>query len=186
MDRFLRMTFLAVAGAALVWLAGCGKSGDSAATKPAPQSGIAAEIAKQNAERVAKEQADAQAAAEAEQERIASEAPSAVTKEDFKKGSKITGTGYLGTVVREGRRAGERVHLQNLEYNLKIHAAGNGWPKSHEEFMKLVVDEWGMPLPELAGDYEYWYNAEDHQLYKRPIGQGSIDQGNAAEENTTE
>ncbi len=166
MDRLLRLTALAVSGATLLWLSGCVEPSEMPPEEES--SSIAAEIQQRKSETQAAKAAAAQAAADTEAKRLANEAPSEVTNDDFHKGSKITSDGYLGTVVRSGRRAGERVRLQNLEYNLKIHAAANGWPKSHEAFLELVA-EWGLPLPELQGPYEYWYNAEDHKIYKRPI-----------------
>lgn len=167
MKRILRSVVMIAAASTLVWLHGCGK----------PEGGSLAEQRRLQSERaavVATEQADAKATAEAqvqeaEAQRLKNEAPSVVGADDFKRGKKLEGGGYLSTTIRGGLVAVDKVNFANLYHNLEIHAAATGsYPKSHEAFMKLI-NEWGLPLPELDGPYEYVYNPEDHQLYKQPI-----------------
>ncbi len=167
MKRLLRPIALVAAAGTLVWLHGCGK----------PEGGSLAEQRRLQSERaavVATEQADAKADAEqqakqADAARLQAEAPSVVGADDFKRGKKLEGGGYLSTTIRGGLVAVDKVNFANLYHNLEIHAAATGgYPKSHEAFMKLIT-EWGLPLPELDGPYEYVYNPEDHLLYKKPI-----------------
>ncbi|MEN1681544.1 MAG: hypothetical protein AAGJ46_18335 [Planctomycetota bacterium] len=164
MERFLRFFALATCGATLVWLTGCGSPAPS--TPPA-KSAVAAEMERRQAEKEAAKKQAAAAAEEAERAALAAEGPSEITKDDFKKGSKVKGRGYLSTVVRSGRRAGEDLQLMNIKHQLSIHGNAQGFPKSHEEFMKLVTQTWGMQLPELQEPYEYWYDAKTHDIVKR-------------------
>ncbi len=150
MDRIIRFTALALAGFTLVWLSGCGE--------PVDVEGVARD----------KQQASDDAAA-AWQAKL-NEGPTPIVPEDYwrveKKEDVSGGRVFSQTLLRtEGNW-----NLMQVEHNLEIQGANpdQGYPKSHEEFVKLVVDEWGMPLPRLKEPYEVWYDAETHQVLKRP------------------
>lgn len=153
MDRLIRFAALAAAGTTLVWLSGC-PAVDTQAVKQQQQQAAEQEAAREEAQR--------------------NEAPSVITPEDFRRGDKLEGGGYVSTSVRAGLVGGEKVTLGNVQHQMRIHAAANEWPESHEEYME-IIDGWGMTLPELEEPYEYWYNAEDHQLYKRPKPEAAAD-----------
>ncbi|MEM6798260.1 MAG: hypothetical protein AAF589_01980 [Planctomycetota bacterium] len=181
MDRLLRFTALAISGATLVWLSGCGSNSDK---PPSAASGIASEIQQRRAEQEAADQAAAEAAAAAEQERLASEAPSNVTKDDYRRGSVMKEGSRYTAALGGALAAGEDVQLKSIMHQVEIQAQIDGYPKSHEEFMKLLKG-WGMTLPPLNPPYEYWYDAETRTLMKRTTASAEAEQ-NAAEQKTTE
>lgn len=176
MDRLLRITALAASGATLLWLAGCGGTSDADST-PKPKTGIAAQIEARN-KKQAKEKAAAEklAAERAEAARLA-EAPSIVTKHDMKRGHSLQDSkSYMGVVASARFTAEHEINLLNLKHTLDLYAAEKGrYPKDTEEFMREVVHRWDMELPELYGEYEYWWDPSEkiphERLKKRPIGQ---------------
>ncbi|TWT86923.1 hypothetical protein Mal64_37530 [Pseudobythopirellula maris] len=119
----------------------------------------------------AEKKAEAEAAAEQRRkEEFANQDPSLVTTDDMKRGKDLKGGGYLTTVMRGRVVAEQRLNLDMVTHALNLYWASEGdYPKSHEEFMEKVIEFNQITLPELDGDYEYWYNPEDHQLYKRPV-----------------
>ncbi|MEM6330766.1 MAG: hypothetical protein AAF790_11000 [Planctomycetota bacterium] len=167
MDRLLRYMALALSGATLVWLSGCGGPGGE---KPAGKAGgIAAEIAQREAKADAAKAKAAEAeaaAAAAQQQAMDAEEPSAVTRDDYKKGSIAKQGGAIAQAIGGVRAAGEDVQLKNILRQVEIQAQIDGYPKSHEAFMALM-DKWGMELPELAPPYEYWWDADAKELKKR-------------------
>jgi len=176
MDRLLRITALALCGATLIWLAGCGGPAGSSAEDDAPKSSLAAEIESRNAEQAANERDAAATAAAARREQLVNEPPSEITKDDFKKGSTVKQGGRLNQALGGVLAAGEDIQLANARHQLEIQANIDGWPESHEAFMKLL-DGWGMKLPPLVEPYEYWYDAQTHTILKRPfIEDGSADE----------
>lgn len=176
MDRILRITALAACGATLLWLSGCGGS-SSADSAPKPKTGIAAEIeARNKVQAEQKATAEKLAAEQAEAARLA-EAPSVATKDDMQRGHSLQGSkSYLGTVARTRFTAENQLQLHTITHALQLFWGSEGrYPKDTEEFMKRVIEPNEIQLPELAGDYEYWFNPKakkpDEMLMKRPIGQ---------------
>lgn len=179
MESIARVIALVTAGVTLAWLAGCGSPAPS--TPPA-KSAVAVEMERRQAEQDAAEVAAVEAADQAERERLMNEAPSPVTIEDMKRGKKITGSGILRTPIKAGIKAEQRIGLMAVEHALNLYMASEGdYPKSHEEFMEKIVEANQIKLEPLNGPYEYWYNAEAHQLYKRPVVQGEAERAAAAE-----
>jgi hypothetical protein len=150
MDRIIRFTALALAAFTLVWLSGCGEPVDVEGEARAKQQAI-----------------DAQAAAE---QAVLNEGPTPIVPEDYWRVEKKEDVGGLRVYSQTMLRTEGNWNLMQVEHNLEIQGNNpdQGYPKSHEEFVKLVVDEWGMPLPRLKEPYEVWYDAETHQVLKRP------------------
>ncbi|MBN1853874.1 MAG: hypothetical protein JW829_14165 [Pirellulales bacterium] len=66
--------------------------------------------------------------------------------------------------------AGSRIEFIKIEEALKLYQAFKGYyPKTHEEFMKEIIRENSIDLPELQNGWEYFYDATDHTLKKRRI-----------------
>ncbi|MEM9187063.1 MAG: hypothetical protein AAGB00_11260 [Planctomycetota bacterium] len=168
MDRLLRITALAVSGATLLWVAGCdarpplpkkpGGGGAVVPAKPAPPADAAPQLPPLPAPRSA---APGVAVVSAD------EGPTPITKDDYKRGSKLKSSRF-NRALGGALAAGEGVQLKNIEHNLLIHGEAQGYPKTHEAFMKLVTQEWGMQLPPLREGYEYWYDAKARKIMKRP------------------
>jgi len=73
--------------------------------------------------------------------------------------------GYLGTVLGSGMYAQHQAVFLQVEQAINIHYGLHGdFPKSHEEFMKDVIEFNNIQLPELSEGDEYIYDPEDHTL----------------------
>ncbi|MCA9242052.1 MAG: hypothetical protein KDA37_17700 [Planctomycetales bacterium] len=150
-SRLARYAAIAVAGYTLVWLAGCGEPVDVKAVQQAKQQAVV----------------DAQAAWDAK----LAEGPTPIVREDFwniEPKSEVSGM-RVGSQAALMAKNTIEMDFQ-IRHNLEIRAAdpAYGWPKSHEEFLKIVRDEWRMPIPRLKEPYEVWYNADTHEIMKRP------------------
>lgn len=122
------------------------------------------------------------AEARAKADELAAAGTSAVGLDDMQRGSKVKGGGYLQTVVRGGIRGQQKLNMATVTHALNLFWGLEGrWPKDHDEFMEKVVNANGIALEPLQEPYEYWYNAEDHQLYKR-VKQEAIDAAEAEAE----
>lgn len=177
-----RRAALVVVAAVTAAVAGCDGSGggasglDSMADKLNQQAVADAEAARQKAA------ADAQAAADAKRAQAAALADNAATTvapEDMQRGSKLKSGGYLQTVLKGGIRAEQKLNLSTIQHALNLfHAEHGHYPKSHEEFMEKIIEFNGIVLEPLQEPYEYYYNAEDGQLYK-VVKQEAVDAANA-------
>lgn len=182
MERLLRFAALALCGATLVWLAGCSESADKPADSGPSTDELVALMEQKSAEVKAEEKAAEEAAAAAERERLMNEAPSEVGKGDYQRGAVLRdgNKSQFNRAMGGALAAATNVELQNIQRQLEIHGLAQGYPKSHEEFLKLVTEEWGMKLPELKDGYGYWYDADTHKILKLP--QVQIDARRAAAE----
>jgi hypothetical protein len=176
---------LLLAALSVVSLAGCGGSNSGGG-----KSSLDAMAEKLNQKSVEDKQAakvkaagDAQAAADAkaaEAARLANQGGSEVRPEDMQRGSKMVQGGYMQTVLKGGIRAEQRLNLITVQHAMDLYAASNdgNYPKSHEEFMEKIIEANGIELEPLQEPYEYYYNAEDQQLYK-VAKQEAVDAANA-------
>ncbi|WP_146570339.1 hypothetical protein [Botrimarina hoheduenensis] len=129
------------------------------------QAAAQAEAAARRAEAAARE---AQEQKRRAAEKLATESPSAVTIDDMSRGDKIQGSGVLKTPIKAGIRAEQKLNLIQVEQALQLFWGFEGrYPNSHEEFMEKVVEFNELQLEPLEEPYEYWYNAESHELWKR-------------------
>lgn len=107
----------------------------------------------------------------------AKEEPQVVTAKTPKKGKSLHDQGtYLSAVGSARFRAEHQMILNQVKHALELYRAGPGegnYPTSHEEFMDKVIKPNLIALPELEEGYEYWYDAEDHQLKQRQIQSGN-------------
>ncbi|QDV75024.1 hypothetical protein [Botrimarina mediterranea] len=156
----------------VVSLTGCGGSSSSGG-----KSSLDAMAEKLNQGAVQEKQAakekvaaDAQATADAkaaEAERLATQGGTEVTTDDMQRGSKMTRGGYLQTTLKGGIRAEQKLNLYTVQHAMNLYYGEHGnYPKSHEEFMEKIIDYNGIVLEPLQEPYEYYYNAEDGELYK--------------------
>jgi hypothetical protein len=86
------------------------------------------------------------------------------------KGQGYGGAGFVTTPIEAMFRAEERIRFEaQIPENLKIYKAAhdNKGPATHEEFMQVIIEEGGIPLPELPQGSEYWYDVETEQLMVR-------------------
>jgi len=79
------------------------------------------------------------------------------------------GRGYGGGVVTEPIRAmfrtEQRIQLMNMEGAMKMYKASNGFlPKTHEVFMKEIIEVNSIELPELPDGERYIYDPEQGEL----------------------
>ncbi len=185
MDRSSNHWPLAIA-LALPLAIGCGDSG-GAATK---DSGVSMDdLLDQQADSDAQRELDKDAATardeanalQAEADRLANQSPSVVTTDDMEEGkrTKKLGSGILTTPLAAGFTAKQKLSLFQVTHALNLYWGAEGrYPKSHDEFMEKVIEANQIVLPPLQEPYEYQYNPEDHQLYKR-VKQEAIDAANA-------
>ncbi len=156
----------------VVSLTGCGGSSSSGG-----KSSLDAMAEKLNQGAVQEKQAakekvaaDAQATADAkaaEAERLSTQGGTEVTTDDMQRGSKMTRGGYLQTTLKGGIRAEQKLNLYTVQHAMNLYYGEHGnYPKSHEEFMEKIIDYNGIVLEPLQEPYEYYYNAEDGELYK--------------------
>jgi hypothetical protein len=168
---YSRLLFVALA---VVSLAGCGGSSSNSGQKSSLDA--MAEKLNQGAaqeKQAAKEKVatDAQAVADAkaaQAAQMASQTGSEVRPEDMKRGSHMVHGGYLQTVLKGGIRAEQKLNLYTIDHAMNLYAASNDgkYPKDHEEFMEKIIEANSIELEPLQEPYEYFYNAEDGQLYK--------------------
>lgn len=150
MDRFVRIAALAVAGFTLVWLAGCGDPVDVDAVKQQQQQQAAAKEAAWQAK--------------------LNEGPTPIVPEDYWRVESKDDVSGMRVMSQAALRTEGNIQMMQLQHNLELYGKNPdvGYPESHEEFMKLMVEESGLPLPRLKEPYEVWYNAETHEIMKRP------------------
>lgn len=80
------------------------------------------------------------------------------------------GGGLSGAVINARRQAQAFVDSEPIDHAIRLYHASNGrYPKSHEEFMKQVMEPNHMRLPEAEEGYELRYNPEDHRVWQYPI-----------------
>lgn len=166
---YSRFLFVALA---VVSLAGCGGSNssgqksslDAMAEKLNQGAAQEKQAAKEKVASNAQAVADAKAAKAAQ---MASGEGSEVRPEDMKRGSHMVHGGYLQTVLKGGIRAEQKLNLYTVEHAMNLYNGEHGhYPKSHEAFMKDIIEFNSIELEPLQEPYEYYYNAEDGQLYK--------------------
>lgn len=123
---------------------------EAAAAKAAAEQQAAAEAAQRRAEEEAAAQASAAAAQRAEGGRTTAGA-----------GTIGQGGGYMSAIVAAHRHITTRVDDLAWTQALQHHKAMTGeMPKNHEEFMK-IMQEGGIPLPELEqGEELFWDPSE--------------------------
>ena len=98
-------------------------------------------------------------------------APDARKKAEVGTGRK--GQGYGGDPVTEPIRArfriADRIVFDNIKHDMDIFKAANGRaPKSHEEFMKEIIQAGQRELPPLYAGEKYLYDPKDEELYIVP------------------
>lgn len=86
------------------------------------------------------------------------------------KGRDYGGPGFVTTPVEVYFRTGDRIAFEvHIPKNMELYKAqhDNKGPKTHEEFMQVIVKEGGVDLPELPADEEYLYDPKTEQLMIR-------------------
>jgi len=104
--------------------------------------------------------------------------PREVTANDPTKGKKSRQAGgYLGAVGHSRFYAEHKLIFTSIEHALNLYWATEGnYPKTHDEFMKKIVDFNKIQLPELDEGVEYIYDPEDHKLkIHRPDAEGQTE-----------
>jgi hypothetical protein len=86
------------------------------------------------------------------------------------KGRDYGGPGFVTTPIETLFRADDLIVFEaHIPKNLSLYKAehNNKGPKSHEEFMQVIIKDGGVRLPELPTGEEYWYDAKAEQLNVR-------------------
>ena len=90
-----------------------------------------------------------------------------VGADDAQAGSTIGG-GIITEPLHQRFHISHRIQFMMMKDAMNKYRAMKGhYPKSHEEFMKEIIEVNRIELPELQGDWEYFYDVEDHELKKR-------------------
>lgn len=153
---------------------GCGSSSDSGGDsdmddlaamlnqpKPAPNEELPAE-------EPAKEPEPAPAPAE-EPPQPQYTAPEEVTAKDPQRGRVFHNQpGYLDVLFSARFVAENQLTFGKVKHATDLYEATYGHkPKSHEEFMREIIEANYIELPPLRDNFEYWYNAERGELMMR-------------------
>ena len=80
------------------------------------------------------------------------------------------GPGFVTTPVEVYFRTGDRIAFEvHIPKNMELYKAqhDNKGPKTHEEFMQVIIKEGGVDLPELPADEAYLYDPQTEQLMIR-------------------
>lgn len=89
-----------------------------------------------------------------------------------RRGRDYGGPGFVTTPVQEYFRTGERIAFDiQIPSAMKIYKAehNNKGPKTHEEFMDIIIKENAVHLPDLPAGEEYVYDpASEQLLVKKP------------------
>jgi hypothetical protein len=83
------------------------------------------------------------------------------------KGKDYGGPGFVTTPIEQYFRTGERIAFEvQIPNAMKLYKAAhdNKGPKTHEEFMEVIVKENGVSLPELPEGDEFLYDPKSEQL----------------------
>lgn len=90
-----------------------------------------------------------------------------VTASDAKAGASLKGD-PLAAPVRALFWGRHRIEFIKMEGAMRDFKVLNGrLPKSQEEFMEKIIEKNAVNLPELDGDWEYFYDVEAGELKKR-------------------
>lgn len=88
------------------------------------------------------------------------------------KGQNYGGPGFVTTPVEAYFRTGERIAFEvQIPKAMQLYKAehNNKGPKTHEEYMNIIIKENGVQLPELPAGEEYVYDPKTEQLLvKKP------------------
>jgi hypothetical protein len=86
------------------------------------------------------------------------------------KGRDYGGPGFVTTPIEALFRADDLIVFEtHIPKNLSLYKAehDNKGPKTHEEFMQVIIKDGGVRLPELPAGDEYWYDPKTEQLMVR-------------------
>jgi len=86
------------------------------------------------------------------------------------KGRDYGGPGFVTTPIEALFRADDLIVFEShIPKNLSLYKAehDNKGPKTHEEFMQVIIKDGGVRLPELPQGEEYWYDPKTEQLMVR-------------------
>jgi hypothetical protein len=86
------------------------------------------------------------------------------------KGKGYGGPGFITTPIETYFTAQDRIDFEiQIPHGMKLYKAAhdNKGPKTHEEFMNVIIKEQGIKLPELPVGSVYWYNAKTEELMVR-------------------
>jgi hypothetical protein len=87
-----------------------------------------------------------------------------------KRGRGYGGPGFVTTPIETLFRADDLIVFEaHIPKNMSLYKAehNNKGPKSHEEFMQVIINDGGVRLPELPSGEEYWYDAKTEELMVR-------------------
>lgn len=87
-----------------------------------------------------------------------------------KRGRGYGGPGFVTTPIETLFRADDLIVFEaHIPKNMSLYKAehNNKGPKSHEEFMQVIIKDGGVRLPELPAGEEYWYDAKTEELMVR-------------------
>lgn len=73
--------------------------------------------------------------------------------------------GHLGAVASASFFAKHQLLIDHVKHINQLYRAATGdYPKSHDEFMKEIIQANGLPLPELEPEHEYIYVPEQPEV----------------------
>jgi hypothetical protein len=87
-----------------------------------------------------------------------------------KRGRGYGGPGFVTTPIETLFRADDLIVFEaHIPKNMSLYKAehNNKGPKSHEEFMQVIINDGGVRLPELPSGEEYWYDPKTEELMVR-------------------
>jgi hypothetical protein len=180
MNKYIRFAACALILQAV--LAGCGSSGDTGGNtemdrmaaalnkpKPEPSETKPAEPAPLPAP------APAESAPAVQPPAPQYTAPEEITADDPQRGRVFRNQpGYYNALFSARFYAENSMTFNKVKHATDLYEATNGHkPKSHDEYMQVIIDANMIKLPELRDGYEYWYDAKEGELMMRkPVAEG--------------
>ncbi|MGD9721618.1 MAG: hypothetical protein AB7O59_05980 [Pirellulales bacterium] len=86
------------------------------------------------------------------------------------KGKDYGGPGFITTPIQTYFQAQDRIDFEvQIPKAMQLYKAAHNdkGPKTHEEYMQVIIKEHGVKLPELPAGETYWYDAKTEQLMVR-------------------
>jgi hypothetical protein len=94
----------------------------------------------------------------------------AVGPEDAKRGSTITGGGIITEPLKQFFSIQHRIVFDQIKHAEQLYKGLHGrMPKTHEEYMKEIIEANEIALPELDAGWDYYYDAPSERLMQRRV-----------------
>lgn len=149
-------------------ISGCDSGGKSSSDGPSEMERMAQQLEQESA---AKKKAEEEAAKQAEASATPPPEEAPVRVGDSDKNREETYNPLLAAAHAYVFAENRAIIIQHTSAVKLFHAEKGYYPKSHEDYMKQIVDRELVILPKPDEGFEFWYRPEDPlNLWMRPVG----------------